>query len=478
MDKDFRCGKCNKPISSKYSKCLDCGYLGPHSYDAQPNGPAENDHAPQAPATRRRDSFPAESTEGQKPAGQPQRYSEPMDIPAEPPSRSRGRHDDGDSRFLEGMRSHSPILEHIDNMESNIICQRCRGNNEPNAKTCQKCGARFCPYCHLEIESPDTDICTHCGKKDPSFKPVKYLADDHSAPAVLAMEYSSNRYACPYCGTMVDRTQWKCPLCSILLFPIKTGGMKPIPSEADYPSAPAPAQEFSMQKVCSKCGTPIPAGSSMCPIHGKFGDDSTLSQRVIRKDNTIEDEAYGRMAERGTGAVVEIVDSADPIPQSTRGHATFLPHKVAPIKEPPGCGYNAGIIIAGLFIGGGIGLYLNTSTLSIAASFIIGLMCLFSLLGILAGTKVFGAISLVLVPLALCCILGALDQSFFLFTMLPGTYSFFLRFSSCVGGAAVLSTMLFLIFFKISLQHRSKVLILVALFTIAIATGIMAILSL
>jgi peroxiredoxin len=41
-----------------------------------------------------------------------------MDISAEPPSRSGGRHDADDSRFPAGMRHRSPILDHIEDMDS------------------------------------------------------------------------------------------------------------------------------------------------------------------------------------------------------------------------------------------------------------------------------------------------------------------------------------------------------------------------
>ncbi len=190
-----------------------------------------------------------------------------------------------------------------------IICQRCREINEPNATTCQKCGARFCPYCHLLIESPNTAVCTHCGKRDPSFKPGKYLADAHTAPAVLPVEYSASRYACPSCGNRIDPTQRKCPYCGQLgnrftMTPTQGQGMlKPAYGEAAYASAPA--QESPTQKVCAKCGTAIPPGSSMCPIHGKFGGGSILSQSYMSKDKTLEAEAYRRMAERGTGASSE-----------------------------------------------------------------------------------------------------------------------------------------------------------------------------
>ncbi len=117
MDKEFRCGQCGKPISSKYTKCQDCGSLGPHTYDAPPGGPSESSHAPQAPSLRRGDSFPAEKVERQQPAGQLQRFSGPMDIQAESPSLSHGRHDDDDSHFPVGMRPRSPILDHIEDMD-------------------------------------------------------------------------------------------------------------------------------------------------------------------------------------------------------------------------------------------------------------------------------------------------------------------------------------------------------------------------
>lgn len=113
LDSQFRCGKCGKPISSKFTKCLDCGSLGPHTYNTPAAGPTEIGHSPQ-----RRDSSPADRGERQAPAARTERYSEPVDIPAEPPARSAGRHDADDSRFPAGMRRRSPILDHIEDMDS------------------------------------------------------------------------------------------------------------------------------------------------------------------------------------------------------------------------------------------------------------------------------------------------------------------------------------------------------------------------
>jgi len=116
LDSQFRCGKCGKPISSKFTKCLDCGSLGPHTYNAPADGPAEIGRSPQSP--QRREPSPSDRGERQGPAARPERYSEPMDISAEPPSRSVGRHDADDSRFPAGMRHRSPILDHIEEMDS------------------------------------------------------------------------------------------------------------------------------------------------------------------------------------------------------------------------------------------------------------------------------------------------------------------------------------------------------------------------
>jgi thiol-disulfide isomerase/thioredoxin/RNA polymerase subunit RPABC4/transcription elongation factor Spt4/cytoskeletal protein RodZ len=63
------------------------------------------------------------------------------------------------------------------------------------------------------------------------------------------------------------------------------------------PEAPA------AQKVCMKCGTPIPPGSSLCPIHGKFGGGAKLTEGFTpQKDKRFEGEVYRRMMERSSAA--------------------------------------------------------------------------------------------------------------------------------------------------------------------------------
>lgn len=116
MDSQFRCGKCDKPIPSKFTKCLDCGFLGPHNYSSATAGPADMGGRGASPP-QRRDPGPEDRGERPGPAARPERYSEPLDIPAEPPSRPAGRHDSDDSRFPAGMRHRSPILDHIEEMD-------------------------------------------------------------------------------------------------------------------------------------------------------------------------------------------------------------------------------------------------------------------------------------------------------------------------------------------------------------------------
>ena len=120
MDSQFRCGKCGKPISSKYAKCLDCGSLGPHTFSGS-TGSAVEGGPPAAQPPRRRDTYPADQIEKQQPpvSRPPQRYeaAEPVDIRAEPPHPHPSHDFEDDSRFPVGMRSRSPILDYVENVD-------------------------------------------------------------------------------------------------------------------------------------------------------------------------------------------------------------------------------------------------------------------------------------------------------------------------------------------------------------------------
>ncbi len=167
-------------------------------------------------------------------------------------------------------------------MPSSITCQRCQSVNEPYATTCQKCGARFCPNCKLVIDSASARVCPHCGKTDLTFKPGKYAGSTYVAQGVSGAPASQNY--CSNCGSRVEPGVRKCPYCGRLGTLVTQtprqgyGVMKPAHGEPDYSYTSPEPEPTITQKVCSKCGTPIPPGSSLCPIHGKFGGGSHLTE--------------------------------------------------------------------------------------------------------------------------------------------------------------------------------------------------------
>ncbi|MCX6005625.1 MAG: zinc-ribbon domain-containing protein, partial [Chloroflexi bacterium] len=165
-----------------------------------------------------------------------------------------------------------------------IICQKCREINEPNATICQRCGARLCHSCHLVIESPSASVCPHCGKKDLTFRPGKYSASTYIAAGSQGTG-GFGQFYCPNCGSKIDPGVKKCPYCGrlgtlVTQTPVQGFGvMQPAHGERAYTyTSPEPERPVSTQKVCRKCGTPIPPGSSLCPIHGKFGGGNILAE--------------------------------------------------------------------------------------------------------------------------------------------------------------------------------------------------------
>ena len=179
-----------------------------------------------------------------------------------------------------------------------IICQRCHAINESNVTSCQQCGARFCPYCHLMIESPNAAVCPHCGKKDTSFRPGRF-----GGPAAPSSGVSNQTY-CSNCGSRISPGTRTCPYCGrmgnvVTQSPVQGHGvMQPAQGDPAYIYAPAQEQVTTTQKVCSKCRTPIPPGSSMCPIHGKFGGGSTLSEGTELLPGRHTGEDWRRITEK------------------------------------------------------------------------------------------------------------------------------------------------------------------------------------
>ncbi|MGA2367782.1 MAG: redoxin domain-containing protein, partial [Dehalococcoidia bacterium] len=81
------------------------------------------------------------------------------------------------------------------------------------------------------------------------------------------------------------------------------GVMKPAHGEPVSGYSRSEPEAPASQKVCMKCGTPIPPGSSLCPIHGKFGGGAKLTEGFTpQKDKRFEGEVYRRMMDRSSAA--------------------------------------------------------------------------------------------------------------------------------------------------------------------------------
>ena len=131
LDSQFRCGKCAKPVSSKYTKCLDCGFLGPHTFNASVGGVLEGG-PPVARPPKRRDTYPAELVDKPQPpvSRPPERYqaAQPMEIAEDTPRPHASHEIDDDTRFPVGMRHRSPILDYVDNVDESE-------DNEPKRRS-------------------------------------------------------------------------------------------------------------------------------------------------------------------------------------------------------------------------------------------------------------------------------------------------------------------------------------------------------
>ena len=116
MDSQYRC-KCGKPLTLPNEKCPDCGSLGPHNFMGRSAPIAESTDIPRP--SRHRESYTPEYEERPQPPARQERYSAPPvdDIPAEARHSGGRAFEEDDSRFPAGMRSHSPILDHIRNLD-------------------------------------------------------------------------------------------------------------------------------------------------------------------------------------------------------------------------------------------------------------------------------------------------------------------------------------------------------------------------
>jgi len=115
------------------------------------------------------------------------------------------------------------------------------------------------------------------------------------------------------------------------------GVMKP--AQGDYAhtfAAPPPAEEGqSTQKVCSKCGRVIPPGSSLCPVHGKFGGGNALRNITPPvRDKTFEGEVYKRMEERKAGPAPRS-SVRQVAPEEIYPQMQAVPATPAPVPEAP-----------------------------------------------------------------------------------------------------------------------------------------------
>ena len=155
MDSQFSCGKCRKPIASKYDKCMECGYLGPHSFNTEMDSAIEGGLPTHSPAGRA--TYPADRIEKQSVPIHRESYSEvePVDMPAESFHQSHEIEDN--SRFPAGMRRRSPILDDIVNINESGEQQSKKRHKEDdnwNAGDESKNDSQYISYSDESEEKP------------------------------------------------------------------------------------------------------------------------------------------------------------------------------------------------------------------------------------------------------------------------------------------------------------------------------------
>lgn len=123
-------------MSSINQQCSECGSLGPHLFSGKTGDTGEPSHGSQFAA--RKEGYPAERVERREP---PARFEssgggEAVDISSEASPRMRGGGgDDDDIRFPAGMRSRSPILDHIEDIGDDYDEKQSRKRREKDRST-------------------------------------------------------------------------------------------------------------------------------------------------------------------------------------------------------------------------------------------------------------------------------------------------------------------------------------------------------
>lgn len=156
MENQFICGKCRKPIASKYDKCMACGYLGPHSFNTEADSPIEGglpSHSSSGKA-----HYPAERIDRPSPSLHRESYpaAEPDDAPAE---HFHQNHDiEDDSKFPAGMRRRSPILDDIVNRDASESQQFKKHHKEDEDWDSRDTSENHSHYASYDDESEEKPV--------------------------------------------------------------------------------------------------------------------------------------------------------------------------------------------------------------------------------------------------------------------------------------------------------------------------------